>query len=193
MDFVELTPDEEIRWRETHQFGANALKERCDYCQKPVFHIIKAPKETNIELWTWEIQCWKCKKDTPVVWPNHDSCNFTWESLGPHTFIDLPQIIQKTFPFFKIVEKKTMGVVEHGNSCIHCGAYQGDFFVIENFLEIAYNPEIAEKYQVTIQLTDDERVFFSQPRKVLNMHTLRKGPYTSLCDECFELHKKKKI
>ena len=192
-NIVELSPEEELKWREIHQMGSDSYKERCGHCQKPVYQIIKAPKETDIELWTWTTQCWKCQKNTPVVWPNRGSCDFTWESLSPQTFKNLPDAMQKKFTFFKIIEKRTMGVVEHGNSCINCGAYQGDWFVIEDLLEISYEPESVEKHKVSIQLTDDEQVYFAHPKKVMKMHSPRKGSYSNLCDSCYTLYKKKLI
>lgn len=193
MNYIELSPEEEIKWREIHQMEPNLYKQRCGHCQKPVYHIVKAPKEIDIEIWSWTTTCWKCKKDTPVVWPSKESCGFTWESLNPQTFNNLPEAIQQLFPFFKITEKKTMGVVEHGNTCSHCGAYQGDWFVIEDLLEISYEPESVEKHQIHIQLTDDEQLYFANPKKELKMHSPRKGLYSSLCESCFALHKKKQI
>ena len=193
MNYVELSPEEENKWREIHQMESNSYKLRCGHCQKSEYHIVKAPKDIDIELWTWTTNCWKCKKDTPIVWPNQESCDFTWESLNPQTFKNLPEAIQKLFPFFKITEKRTMGVVEHGNTCSHCGAYQGDWFIIEDLLEISYEPENIEKHQIHIQLTDDEQLYFAEPKKELKMHSPRTGLYSSLCESCFALHKKKQI
>lgn len=190
---LELTPDEMKKWRECHRIGPNDYSECCDYCKKPVYKIEKAPKETNLELWTWTMECWKCKKDTPVVWTNQESCDFTWESLNPLTFKNLPEAIQRKFPSFKIVEKRTMSVTEHGNTCVHCGAYQGDWFIWEDLIELSYSPELVEKHQISIQLTDDEQTDFAHPKKLLQMHSPRKGSYSSLCDSCYELYKKKAI
>jgi hypothetical protein len=189
----ELSSEEEKKWREIHQMEPNSYKERCGYCQKPVYRIVKAPKELDLEIWKWTLNCWKCEKDTPVVWPNTESWDFAWESLTPQSFENLPETIHKLFPFFKIIEKRTMGVVEHGNTCLHCGAYQGDWFVVHDMLEIGYEPEIAEKFPAHIQLTDYEQLYYANPKKELKMHSPRKGSYSSLCESCFTLHKKKMI
>jgi len=192
-NYVELSPDEELKWREIHQVEPQSYKQRCEYCQKPVYQILKPPNEIDVEIWTWTMKCWKCQKNTQVVWPNKESSGFYWESLSPQSFINLPQVIHEFFPFFKITEKKTQDVIEFGNTCTHCGVYQGDWFVVEELLEISYEPYLAKKHQIHIQITKEEQLYFSNPKKVLKMHSPRKGLYSSLCESCFALYKKKKI
>jgi hypothetical protein len=192
-NLVELSQEEEKKWREIHHMESNTYKERCDYCNQPVYQIVKAPRELDVEIWSWTTTCWKCQKDTQIVWPNKELSGFMWESITPHSFTNLPEAIHKLYPSFKITEKRTMGVIEHGNTCSHCEAYQGDWFVIEDLLEVSYEPEIVEKCQIRIQLTDDEQLYYANPKKVLKMHSLRKGNYSSLCESCFDLHKKKMI
>jgi hypothetical protein len=192
MDEVGLSPEEETRWREI-RLDYDSYQQQCEHCKKPVYRVIKAPKEIDIEVWEWKTLCWKCSKETSVIWPSRESSDFMNESLTPETFKNLPAELQKIFPFFKIVEKKTMETIGYGNTCSQCGAYQGDWYVGDELLEVSYRPEKVKKNLIHIHLTEEEQLLFAHPKKVLKMHYPRKGLCSSLCDSCFALHRKKTI
>jgi len=120
--------------------------------------------------------------------------NTCMKSIHPHSFEKLSEKISEIYPFFKIVYKKTQNVEDYGNTCIHCGRYQGDWFVTEDYLEIAYTPESAQEIRnIQVELTPYERLCYSGPKKVLNLHHPQKGSFANLCDDCYLLYRKKKI
>jgi hypothetical protein len=80
-------------------------------------------------------------------------------NISPDSFKELPDKISEIYPFFKLTFSKTMGENIYGNVCLNCGAYQGNWYVEEELIEIAYEPsKIAEKRRIRINLTEQERL-----------------------------------
>jgi hypothetical protein len=189
-----LSKEEEQKWREIHEMESWKYHELCSYCGKRQYQIVRAPRQITVEVWRWNMGCYACKKATPVVWTIDESSGFIWDSIEPCTLENLPCAIEREYPFFKKVFKKTMNVKAHGNTCVHCGAYVGDWFVWHDYLEIAYYPETAdERKTISVELTEDEQLYYANPKRVFKMHHPRKGEYSDLCSDCFALYKKKKI
>ncbi|MFC2137766.1 DUF5710 domain-containing protein [Bacteroidota bacterium] len=92
--------------------------------------------------------CWKCKKDTPLIaiggkeilvkdFVEDESDKIEWfvedNSLAlfyniVYLPIQLIKIVQSKFPFFKYTYSKTIKGKYWANNCIHCNSIQGDFF-----------------------------------------------------------------
>lgn len=191
---IRLTEEEEQKWRAIHEMEFWKYHESCSYCGRRQYQIVKAPRQIEVEIWRWNTVCYACKRVTPVVWTIEESSGFTWDSIEPHSFERLPHAIEREYPFFKTVFKKTMNVEEHGNTCVHCGAYQGDWFVRDESLDMAYDPETAdERKKILVELTEYEQLYYANPKQVFKMHRPRKGKYEVLCPDCFELYRNKKI
>ncbi len=86
-------------------------------------------------------------------------------------------------------------IEEYGNVCENCSAYQGgDWFVLEDCLQLGYFPEeIEERFVVSVPLTEEERIIYAYPRNYAKLRHPRKGNYSALCEECYALYKKKEI
>jgi len=106
----------------------------------------------------------------------------------------MPSILSEKYPFYKKLFKKMQGIEEYGNACENCGAYQGDWFIFEEYIDLRYDPETVDhKRIVCVPLTDDEQLYFANSKTVIKMHHPRNGQYSRLCEECYKLYKKKMI
>lgn len=192
-----LTSTEEAEWRSLHDHNnskeLDKYFEKCSYCGKRAYNFYKAPSKVIVEIWVMYTQCYKCKKITPVIWPVEVNINSLVYSLRFGTFKKLPDVLSKEFPFFKMTFKKTKNVEDFGNLCINCDAYQGDFFVFEEYLEASYESETVEKKYIEVELDDSERLYFSKHENVQKLHHPKKGNFSALCDDCYKLYKSKKI
>ncbi|OYT59552.1 hypothetical protein B6U81_05945, partial [Thermoplasmatales archaeon ex4484_30] len=133
------------------------------------FKFVLPPKEVEIEVWMWHKKCYKCGKETPVVWtsPNTIVGEF---NVDPNSFEELPKKISDIYPFFKLTYSNTMKENIYGNVCINCGAYQGNWFVLEESLEIAYETrKIVEKRKLKITLSEQERLERAFPEEILSL------------------------
>ena len=154
---------------ELNKDEAEFYSRKCAICGKRQFKFLLPPKEVEIELWMWYKECWKCGEETPVVWISPYSVVGEF-NVDPDSFRELPKRISKIYPFFKITYSKTMGGNVYGNVCVNCGAYQGNWFVWKELLEIAYEPdEIVEKRKVKIILTEEEQLERVFPEEVVNL------------------------
>jgi hypothetical protein len=102
---------------------------------------------------------------------------------------DLAFQLGKEFPFYKQIEKKTQNTIDYGNVCVNCGAYQGDFFIVEELLELAYEQEkLKDRKFIEVDLNENERYEYAFPFKINPLNKFRKkgdrhnGLY--LCEKC---------
>ncbi len=80
---------------------------------------------TEIDVHRWETDCWKCGKDTPVVWPHDGSLDSDLgEQLSDHPDCNIQQVFSKS-----------LGKKVWGNVCDSCDAYQGNHFIREEAIE----------------------------------------------------------
>jgi len=155
--------------QELNKDKAEFYSRKCAICGRRQFKFLLPPKEVEIELWMWYKECWKCGEETPVVWISPYSVVGGF-NVDPNSFRELPKRISEIYPFFKLTYSKTMGENVYGNVCVNCGAYQGNWFVWKELLEIAYEPdEIVEKRKVKIILTEEEQLERVFPEEVVNL------------------------
>lgn len=190
MDTEFLNEDDEIKWMDIHGISPGNVQDKCSYCGKRQYRIAFPPKEVEIEIWPFTIECYSCHSTTPVVWVSAEGYNF-FESIDPNSFKDLEIKLSEIYPSFKKVFKKLKDIEQYGNTCVNCGIYQGDFFVFEEYLEYVYTPELINKKVVKVTLTEDERLYYASNKKVETMHRPKNSKYKLLCDDCYKLYKDK--
>ena len=74
--------------------------------------------------------CWKCGKKTPIV--TYDLSILMDYQLG--TIEKLDEMLIKKYSFVKKAFSKTQQAEDIANTCINCGALQGNFFLAEELL-----------------------------------------------------------
>lgn len=94
----------------------------------------------KIEVLKYMKKCWKCSKDTPIV--TYDIVGDYNYNIGDQQKLDL-QLLEK-YPFVQKRFSKTMGMEVICNVCQHCDQIQGNFFVRDDIIDMAY-------------ITDEER------------------------------------
>lgn len=100
---------------------------RCDCATKGYYY--------EAYVYEFMMPCWKCKRHTPVVCVDCPDGN-VFASIAPEPMLlDL----QKKYPFLQRVWSQTMRKKVVGNICIHCRAYQGNFFVSEALIDEQIN------------------------------------------------------
>lgn len=163
MDSEFLSADELKKWRES-----NYLKIRCSSEEafkryvSSIENVKKAPSTMNIEIWSWHKECYKCKKFTSVVFPVGEIFG---DSVDYYSLTHLPKLLADNYPCYRNNIQNFTNPDTYANACLHCGAYQGNFYIMEDYLEIAYDPEAADIKTLTIPLTEEERIFFGTPVK----------------------------
>jgi len=103
-----------------------SLEDICDQFEKNISEL------KEIRIYKWNKDCWKCYKETPHV----SYCLvFQGVVLGCIGDIEkLDEILLKEYLFVKRVYSKTQGRRVIGNTCVHCGAYQGNFFIFDEII-----------------------------------------------------------
>ena len=168
--------------------AAEMYRRRCAICGRRQFRFVFPPKEVEVEIWMWYKICWKCGKVTPVVWTSPYSVVGGF-NVDPNDFKEFPKRISEVYPFFKPIYSKTMDKYVYGNVCVNCGVYQGNWFVREEMLEMAYKPsEIIEKRKIKVSLTEEERLERAIPEEVLKLekHHISYNPEKTIfvCRSC---------
>jgi len=129
----------------------------------------------------WRRICWRCGRRTPVVWRAKVTKGWDEESGEPVGVEDEEEFYQeefphksflikasKIFPFVRRTYSKTLGEFVYGNCCIHCGAYQGNFFVSAEFPEVlrCRGWERLWKKPEWTRNTPEEAIYYFGERKV---------------------------
>ena len=112
----------------------------CQNCKKKLFKIIDPYEDVIEELLTlkeipifkWSKECWKCHKKTEVV--TYDFAVRYNYHIGSIEKLDM--VLMQKYPFVKRAFSKTMGSEVITNICINCGALQGNWFMMEDLLEM---------------------------------------------------------
>jgi DNA-directed RNA polymerase subunit M/transcription elongation factor TFIIS len=83
----------------------------------------------NIKIWEFLITCYKCDNKIEVLWPEDIDLELVAEELA-----------SRGYPRIKQVYSHTRNEVVWGNTCPQCGAYQGNHFVMEEYLDMRNGP-----------------------------------------------------
>ena len=80
---------------------------------------------SEIEIWQFETDCWKCDSEISVVYPRQvDGPGGQWEIAGESLSNEEYCNVEQT-------HSKTQGRDVYGNICTDCGAYQGNHYIHE--------------------------------------------------------------
>ena len=111
-----------------------SLEDICDQFEKKISEL------KEIKIYKWNKDCWKCHKETLHV----SYCLvFQGVVLGCIGDIEkLDEILLKEYSFVKKVFSKTQGRKVIGNTCVHCGAYQGNYFIFDEFLHYVIEEDL---------------------------------------------------
>ncbi|MCK4483016.1 HNH endonuclease [Candidatus Bathyarchaeota archaeon] len=116
----------------------------CQNCKRklsrdPYEEIIKELSNLKeIPIFKWSKKCWKCQKETPIV--SYDfTVGFSFH-LGDVEKLD--QILMQKYPFVKRTFSKTRREEVIANTCVHCGSLQGNWFIMEDLINMAYNRDM---------------------------------------------------
>lgn len=171
---------------------------KCSVCGVYERNVVLFPAKVEIPVITWDVECYACGEKTPVVWVDDNECKVSHTyTITPYTFQDLENKIAQKYSFFKVVEKLTQGITQHGNVCVHCGAYQGDWYITEDLLEICVGGGkfLIKTEMIEIDVSEEER--FVNANTVSNVKLLNRtidkenNVKMLLCNECNRKRKKK--
>ena len=112
----------------------------CQKCKKQLFTeddpydeiIEELLSLTDIPIYRWPRECRKCHKQTDII--TYDFAVGYSYHIGSLEKID--KELMKQFPFVKKVFSKTCGEEVIANTCVHCGALQGNWFIMEDIIEM---------------------------------------------------------
>lgn len=69
---------------------------------------------SDVPVIRWEMQCWQCDRETPVIWPEE---GYLDSELGEALAASEENDVQRVYS--KLQDKEVWG-----NVCEHCGSYQ---------------------------------------------------------------------
>ena len=86
----------------------------------------------EIKIFKWERPCWKCDNTTSIV--TYDlEVGYDFH-IGSITKLD--KLLMERYPSVKNVFSKTMEENTIANVCVKCGMLQGNWFIMEELLEM---------------------------------------------------------
>jgi hypothetical protein len=103
-------------------------------------------------------KCWNCSKETPIV-----TYDIVWDynyKIGDQPKLD-EQLMNK-YSFVKKRYSKSHDQEVVCNVCEHCDSIQGNYFIMEDLIEMAYINEKEKKDMIDSYIEDnttDEEVF----------------------------------
>lgn len=124
----------------------------CQKCKVKLYKTVNTKEEIledliemkEVPVLKWSHECWACGAETFVVTYGGyaaNGCNAC--SFGEVEALD--KIVMEKYPFVKRVVRRGENE-EIMNTCIKCGANQGDFYLMEELLEMMVdNPDIESK------------------------------------------------
>jgi len=86
----------------------------------------------DIPIFKWNQECWKCHMQTSVV--SYDLTLGYSFHIGD--VLKLDEVLISNYPFVKKVLSKTMDEKVIANTCIHCGALQGNWYVGDDLFDM---------------------------------------------------------
>ena len=109
-------------------------------------------RKIRIDIYRWMGKCWRCGASTPLVYPESEILD-----------VQDPRILSyltERFPWVKKTFSKTLGSYVYGNTCVECGAYQGWWFVMEEWIELKTYEKIFPIETIEVEATQEEEEYF---------------------------------
>ena len=125
----------------------------CQNCQKKLFAgpyekvVEKLSSLKEIPIYKWFKECWKCQKETPLVTYDFEGFFSTFH-IGDIEKLD--RVLMQKYSFVKKTFSKTMGCEVIANTCVHCGSLQGNWYVMEDLLEMPNNKNMNELIDIVL-------------------------------------------
>ena len=119
----------------------------CQRCGKQLSKVIdeydEVAKELSnikeVKVFKWVKNCWRCHKETPLV--SYDFAASYDYHIGDIEKLD-KKLMQK-YDFVKRTFSRTLEKEVIANTCVNCGALQGNWFVRDDLLKM----RMAEEYE----------------------------------------------
>ena len=105
---------------------------------------------------TWAISCWKCGRETPVLWAlrpptNEKEEDFDQKWIGayevnPDQDTAMGRAIASRIQWFRMGHSHTMGGETYASFCTHCESLQGNWYVGKDlFMQLTngYKPDFS--------------------------------------------------
>lgn len=132
----------------------------CQECKKilykmidPYEDIIKELKTIReIPIFKWTKNCWKCNQETPII--TYDFAVAYDYHMGSIEKLD--KLLMRKYPFVKEIFSKTMEQDVIANTCINCSGLQGNWFVMEDIIEMKASDIDMNQYIDTVISIDLE-------------------------------------
>lgn len=120
-------------------------------------------------IFQWVRDCYRCDEPTPVVWP------FDADISSPAS-LDLvgPRLAEKPYANVERTYSQTQNQEVWGNLCIHCDAYQGNFFMRKAALDIPYQKSPTDSIRRALSCVECDR------------EADRLSQIGPLCDGCYD-------
>lgn len=96
----------------------------------------------EIAVLRWTHECWQCTKITPIV-------SYYLEAAYNHSIGDIESLDRMLMERYGFVKRQCSHTLERtviANSCVHCGAHQGNHFVLEDLLAFLTGEAEGEPY-----------------------------------------------
>lgn len=125
----------------------------CQNCQRKLFAdphekvVEKLSSLKEIPIYKWFKECWKCQKETPLVTYDFEGFFSTFH-IGDIEKLD--RVLMQKYSFVKKTFSKTMGCEVIANTCVHCGSLQGNWYVMEDLLEMHYNENMNDLIDIVL-------------------------------------------
>jgi phage FluMu protein Com len=99
----------------------------------------------KVKIWTIKMKCYNCKEIIDVTWPEEVDLDL----VGQH-------LTTKSYAHISKVFSKTQNQAVWGNVCPLCDAYQGNFVIGDEFLNVQYFPGESPYYGRLVESIDVE-------------------------------------
>jgi len=93
---------------------------------------------TKIPIYKLDTKCWKCGEITQHVTYDFD-CGESYH-IGGLPLLD--KKLMELYPHIKRIYSNMMQQKVIANTCIHCGSLQGNFFILEELIDIGSSGEM---------------------------------------------------
>lgn len=108
------------------------------------------------------MECYKCRKLTPVTYPEIELKYGGIDMVSLWVWDALEILVKKVeganlkYPYITYLYSKTLEGYTYANICKHCGAHQGGWFVFEAFIENIYDPNYLQVDEYKVELNEED-------------------------------------